>query len=51
MVSLQYPGIRVDAILQKLAMNKTVRDLDVKCTIFISEEGNRHNQYMVGATC
>ena len=28
-------------------MNKTVRDLDVKCTIFISEEGNRHDQNMV----
>ena len=42
MVSLQYPGIRVDAILQKLAMNKTVRDLDVKCTILKSEDENKN---------
>ena len=40
-VSLQSPGIGVDAILEKLAKNK------VKCTIYKSEEGNRYDQNMV----
>ena len=47
LVSLQNPGIGVDTILEKLPVNKTVKDLPVKWTIFGSEENNRYNQELV----
>ena len=40
-------GIEVNTILEKLAVNKTVRDLEAKCTILGNKEGNRYDQDLV----